>query len=92
MTIKMKILRFLVKFPLLGNYIESRIVLFNHGDHVIDMSGDFYTKYPNKYKDGIHLIYDEGYGDPVTTKEIHMEKGGDPEIFDEWIKTREPLE
>ena len=42
----------------------------------------------DKYSQGV-FMWDKGDDEPQTSKKFHLAHGGDPEVFDEWLKQKE---
>ena len=46
------------------------------------------SKAGDQYSQGV-FMWDKGDDKPQTSKKFHLAHGGDPEVFDEWIKRKE---
>ena len=47
------------------------------------------TKYPEKYSEGVFVWVENE--EIRTTLEYHLSKGGDPEVYEEWLETNQEI-
>tara|TARA_B100000989_G_scaffold52001_2_gene34669 strand:+ start:1903 stop:2097 length:195 start_codon:yes stop_codon:yes gene_type:complete len=47
------------------------------------------TKYPEKYSEGV-FVWEENE-EIRTTLEYNLSKGGDPEVYEEWLETNQEI-
>ena len=70
------------KQKLITAHLEE--VLFTEGEVVNVFDGMPYSKKNGAFSEGVFFWVDEG--NLLTTIEFHMEKGGDPDVFLEWVE------
>ena len=70
------------KQKLITAHLEEE--LFTEGEVVNVFDGMPYSKKNGAFSEGVFFWVDEG--NLLTTIEFHMEKGGDPDVFLEWVE------